>query len=83
MSDIEEDGRTLGIHYDQEGRVVELDFQGKPMYRISYTGEVVEVKTPTENYVVTLRGTFFSAQPAQNKIVKPIVNSLNSHQRHT
>jgi YD repeat-containing protein len=59
MTAVHEDGRTVAVHYDDEGRVVQIDFGAQPMYRIRYSGETVEVKTPTEKYVTTLRENFF------------------------
>jgi YD repeat-containing protein len=59
MSGVIDDGRTLAVHYDPEGRVVQIDFASRPAYHIRYTGEIAEVKTPAENYVITLRQTFF------------------------
>jgi YD repeat-containing protein len=65
MSAVDEDGRSLAVHYDSEGRVVQIDSGTKPMYRIRYTGETVEVKTPSESYLITLRENFFHVSPQE------------------
>ncbi|HYA26040.1 MAG TPA: DUF6531 domain-containing protein, partial [Terriglobales bacterium] len=59
MSSVTEDGHTLAVHYDPEDRVVQIDFDSRPVYHIRYSGETVEVQTPTEKYLVTLRENFF------------------------
>ena len=60
-----EDGRVLTLHYDAEGRVVEADAGDRMMYQIEYSGEAVQVKSPTETYVVKLRDRFFQLSRAQ------------------
>jgi YD repeat-containing protein len=59
MSAVTEDGHILAVHYDPEGRVVQIDFDSRPVYHIRYSGEIVEVQTPAENYVVAVRENFF------------------------
>jgi YD repeat-containing protein len=54
------DGRhEVGLHYDREGRVVEIDFATHPTYRIRYSGETVEVSAPAATYTLQLREKFF------------------------
>ena len=65
MTGVIDDGHTLAVHYDPEGRVVQIDFDSRPAYHIRYTGEIVEVKTPAESYVITLRQTFFHVNRQQ------------------
>lgn len=59
MNRVVEDGHDLQIQYDGEGRVVELDSANRPMYRIRYTGETIEVSAPEQTYVLKMRGNFF------------------------
>jgi hypothetical protein len=48
MSEVDENATILTIHYDQEDRVVQIDFGGQPVYRIHYSGATVDVKTPAD-----------------------------------
>ena len=59
MSSIIEDRREVELHYDQEGRVVEVDFANHPAYRIRYSGETVQVWAPGTTYTLQLRDKFF------------------------
>jgi YD repeat-containing protein len=59
MASIIEDGREVGLHYDGEGRVVEVDFASHPAYRIRYKGETVEVLAATATYSLQLTDKFF------------------------
>ena len=65
MSSITEGRREVGLHYDQEGRVVEVDFANHPAYRIRYTGETVEVLAPGATYTLELRDKFFHLRPTE------------------
>jgi predicted Zn-dependent protease len=59
MNRVVDDGHVLEIQYDAEGRVVELDAEGRPMYRVRYTGETIEVSAPEHTYVLNVRYNFF------------------------
>ena len=65
MSSIIEDQREVGLHYDGEGRVVEIDFAGHPAYRIRYSGETVEVMAPRATYTLQLTDKFFHLSHAE------------------
>jgi len=65
MSRIIEDQREVGLHYDEEGRVVEVDFASHPAYRIQYNGETVQVIAPRATYFLQLRDKFFHLDHAE------------------
>jgi len=65
MTGIIEGQSEVGLHYDQEGRVVEVDFAGHSAYRVRYGGETVEVTAPGATYSVDLREKFFRLRHSQ------------------
>lgn len=60
-----ENGHAVGLHYDDEGRVVGIDFDHREAYGIHYTGEAVEVTAPGEAYQIKMREGFFQLSRAQ------------------
>lgn len=65
MTRIIEGRSEVGLHYDQEGRVVEIDFANHPAYRIRYGGETVEVLASPATYTLQIREKFFHLNHAQ------------------
>jgi len=65
MNSIVDGQRKVGLHYDGEGRVVEIDFASQPAYRIRYSGETVQVTALHETYTLQLRDKFFHVTHAE------------------
>jgi predicted Zn-dependent protease len=59
MNRVVEDGAAFGIHYDEEGRVDEIDLPGRSLCRIRYGGENIQVSYGDRVYEVKTRDDYF------------------------